>query len=70
MKKLLKWLVMLVFLFPCLFLFYGCFVWQGRLSLRPKQVNCQGAPHGRRPFGVAAKERYEHLLKLVEVYKD
>lgn len=33
MKKLLKWLVMLVFLFPCLFLFYGCFVWQGQFSL-------------------------------------
>lgn len=33
MKKLFKWLVMLVFLFPCLFLFYGCFVWQGRFSL-------------------------------------
>ena len=33
MKKLLKMLVIFLFLFPCLFLFYGCFMWQGRLSL-------------------------------------
>ena len=33
------------------------------------QVKCKGCPNGRSPFGVAAKERYEHLTKLKDLYE-
>ena len=36
----------------------------------PRACKIKGVPGGRKPAGdMAAKERYEHLTRLVELYK-